>query len=175
TSLRPGSERLRSVRLYSLSSVGAEREGPNSLRSRSALLAPAFGPFPSMAATNKFGRIRQVRETGQCEIQPDGPRTTCGPNQTRKDSNVPHTYDRRSIGSRALNCCVRAERKLAPGGAGYARQGGRRRKGGPGRGAGDVPQGRGRFPGPRSLSILFQNRGREAPRQSEGCSSWHGH
>src|SRR5215813_660586 len=61
------------------------------------------------------------------------------------------------------------------GGSGYARQGGRRRKGGPGRGASDVPQGRGRVPGPRSLSILFQNRGREAPRQSEGCSSWHGH
>jgi hypothetical protein len=33
-----------------------------------------------------------------------------------------------------------------------------RDKGGPDRGAGDVPQGRGRVLGPRSLSILFQNR-----------------
>src|SRR5262249_6309966 len=55
---------------------------------------------------------------------------------------------------------VRAARGHGPGGSGYARQGGRRCKGGPGRGAGDVHQGRGRVPGPRSLSILFQNRGR---------------
>ena len=50
-----------------------------------------------------------------------------------------------------------------------------RRKGGSGRGDSDVPQGRGRVPGPRSLSILFQNRRREDPRQSEGCSRWQIH
>jgi hypothetical protein len=33
---------------------------------------------------------------------------------------------------------------------------------------------RGRVSGPRALSILFQNRGREDPGQSEGCSSRHG-
>src|SRR5262249_12568327 len=115
-------------------------------------LAPAFngrGLFPSMAAMNKSlaesdksgrrGNVKYSRTTREP--------LAARPNQTRKDSNVPPTYDRRSIGSRALNCCVRAARKLAPGGSGYARQGGRRRKGGPGRGAGNVPQGRGRFPG----------------------------
>ena len=48
---------IRTVRPYSLSSIGAEREGPNSLRSRSANLprpANGWGFFPSLAATNKY-------------------------------------------------------------------------------------------------------------------------
>src|SRR5262249_3254785 len=40
---------------------------PNSLRTR-------LGPFSVHGSDEQiFGRIRQVSETGQCEIQPDGP------------------------------------------------------------------------------------------------------
>jgi ATP-dependent Clp protease ATP-binding subunit ClpX len=104
------------------------------------------------------------------------PRTLCGAKPSTERTNVSHTHDRRGIGrgSHAINRRLRAARGVGPRGSGHARQGSRRCKGGPGRGGGDVHQGRGRVPGPRSLSILFQDRGRENPRQSEGCSSWHG-
>jgi hypothetical protein len=65
-----------------------------------------------------FGRIQQVRERGKVLKHNQMAREPlCGAQtQARRISNVPHTYDRRSIGSRALNCCVRAARASADSG-----------------------------------------------------------
>src|SRR5262249_62042935 len=57
---------------------GEKPQGFRSLFAFRGAFPGALGGPLNGALEQLFGRIQQARETGQCETQPDGPRTTCG-------------------------------------------------------------------------------------------------
>src|SRR5262249_30554426 len=109
-----GAKRPRSIRLYAMQ---AGRKGPNSTSIRSANL-----PRPSMAEAFSvhgsdeqiFGRIQQVRETGQCETQPDGPRTTCGAQTKHERIPMFRTLMIGAVSALALSTAAFAQQGSSP-------------------------------------------------------------